>query len=149
MSNGPGPRSPDQAILMMRIIGISLGTGVTLFAAVSWFLHQQPGAMEPGFDADLAFNGFLALFLLAGLGAIAVWRLRVAPVLSRPKEKAEWQARASSIQTGLIITWALIEGAALFGEVIYFLTGHVLAGALGVLLIWTAIGLTWPKKEWL
>ncbi len=148
MSQGPGPRSPDHAILMMRIIGGSLGTGVTLFAFVSWFLHQQ-GGLTTDIDASLAFNGFLALLLLAALGAIFIWRSRVAPIIERPREETEWQPRASAIQTGVITTWALIEGAALAGEVVYFLTGHTLAGVLGVALIWVAIGLTWPKKEWL
>ncbi|MGK7311245.1 MAG: hypothetical protein ACN0LA_03320 [Candidatus Longimicrobiales bacterium M2_2A_002] len=149
MSQGPGPRSPEQAILMMRIIGVSLGTGVTLFAFVSWFLHQQQGAVTPGFDPGLAFNGFLALLVLAALGALFVWRLRVAPVIERAHGENHWQPRASAIQTGVITTWALLEGAALVGEVVYFLTGHTLAGLLGVLLIWGGIGLTWPKRDWL
>ena len=149
MNQGPGPRSPEQAILMMRIIGISLGTGVTLFAFVGWFLHQQEGPVAPEIDAALAFNGFVALFLLAALGALFVWRLRVAPLIERPHEETEWRSRASAIQTGVIITWALLEGAALAGEVVYFLTGQTLAGLLGVILIWGGVGLTWPKREWL
>lgn len=149
MEQGAGPRSPEQAILMMRIIGISLGTGVTLFAFVSWFLHQQESDMAAGIDPGLAFNGFLALFLIAGIGAIFVWRSRVAPVIQRPHQEAEWRARAAAIQTGVIICWAILEGAALAGEVVYFLTGHALSGLLGVLLIWGGIGLSWPKREWL
>lgn len=149
MDQSQGPGSPDQAILMMRIIGLSLGTGVTLFAAVSWFLHQQQGAVSSDIDSSLAFNGFLAMFLLAAVGAILVWRWRVAPILERPERETEWQPRAAAIQTGVIITWAILEGAALVGEVVYFLTGNGLAGVLGVLLIWTGIGLSWPKREWL
>jgi hypothetical protein len=149
MSQGPGPRSPDQAILMMRIIGISLGTGVTLFAFVGWFLHQQQDAITTDLDPGLAFNGFLVMFLLATAGAIFVFRRRVAPIIERPKRDADWQARAAEIQTGLIITWALVEGGALVGEVVYFLTGNAVAGVVGVLLIWGGVLATWPKREWL
>ncbi|MDX1674180.1 MAG: hypothetical protein R3314_05185 [Longimicrobiales bacterium] len=149
MAQGPGPRSPEQAILMMRIIGISLGTGVTLFAFVSWFLHREQGPIATEFDASLFFNGFVALFLIAGLGALFVWRTRVAPVIQRPTEETHWRPRAAAIQTGVIIAWALLEGAALVGEVVYFLTGHWVAGLMGVLLIWGGIGLTWPKRGWL
>lgn len=149
MNQGPGPRSPDQAILMMRIIGLSLGTGVTLFAAVSWFLHQQQGPVGPAIDSSLAFNGFLLLLALASVGAALVWRWRVASVIERRGRETEWRPRAAAIQTGVIITWALLEGAALAGEVVYFLTGNALAGLLGVLLIWVGIGLTWPKRAWL
>ena len=135
---------------MMRIIGISLGTGVTLFAFVSWFLHQQnPPSNGTGLDTGPLFYGFLALFLLAALGAIFVFRTRVAPVIARPPEQDRWQPRASEIQTGLILAWGLAEGAALFGEVIYFLTGFTLAGILGLALIWGAVGLAWPKRAWL
>lgn len=149
MDRSQGPRSPDQAILMMRIIGLSHGTGVTLFAGVSWFLHQQQGAASSQIDSSLAFNGFLAMLLLATVGAVLVWRWRVAPVLQRRHQETEWQPRAAAIQTGVIITWAILEGAALVGEVVYFLTGNGLAGLLGVLLIWTGIALTWPRREWL
>ena len=150
MAQSPGqPRSPEQAILMMRIIGISLGTGVTLFAVVSWFFHQQDGTPASGFDPSLAFNGYLVLFLLSAIGALFVWRTRVGPVIERPAQETEWRPRASSIQAGVIITWGILEGGALFGEVVYFLTGHPVAGILGVALIWIGVGLTWPTREWL
>ena len=73
----------------------------------------------------------------------------MAPIIARPHQEAEWRPRAAAIQTGVIICWAILEGAALVGEVIYFLTGHALSGLLGVLLIWGGIALTWPKQEWL
>jgi hypothetical protein len=149
MDQRPGPTTPAQAVLMMRIIGLSLGTGVTLFAAVSWFLHRQGGALTADIDPTVAFNGFLGMLLLGALGAIFVWRWRVAPVIERPTQEGEWRARAATLQTGVILTWALLEGAALVGEVVYFLTGHGLAGVLGVALIWVGIGLTWPKREWI
>lgn len=149
MAQRPGPRSPDQAILMMRIIGLSLGAGITLFAIVGWFLHQQRGAVAESAYGSLTFNAFLALVALVSAGAIFVWRWRVVAILERPARETEWQARAAELQTGVIITWALLEGGALVGEVVYFLTGNAVAGALGVLLIWIGIALTWPKREWL
>ena len=149
MTRNPGqPGTPGQAILIMRIIGGSMALGVTLFAFVAWFMHLQDG-LTTDFDPGLAFNGFLVLVLLTGVGAVFIWRARVAPIIERPREETEWRARASAIQTGLIIIWALVEGAALVGEVVYFLTGYTLAGVVGVLLIWGAVGLTWPKAEWL
>ncbi len=149
MSQGAGPRSPGQAILMLRIIGLSLGTGVTLFAFVSWFLHQQQGPIGEPVYGSLTFNGALAMAVLAAIGASFVWRSRVVPVLERPAQETEWQSRAAAIQTGALITWALLEGGALVAEVVYFLTANGMAGVLGVVLIWAGIGLTWPKREWL
>lgn len=149
MSQGAGPRSPGQAILMLRIIGLSLGTGVTLFAFVSWFLHQQQTPVRELVYGSLTYNGTIAMAVLAAIGAFFVWRWRVAPILERPARETEWQPRAAAIQTGVVITWALLEGGALVGEVVYFLTGNGTAGVLGVVLIWAGIGLTWPKREWL
>lgn len=149
MNQGPAPRSPEQAILLMRIIGASLGTGVTLFAFVSWFLHQQENPISEFSYGSLAYNGFLALAVLVALGATFLWRWRVAPLIEEPHQEADWQERAARIQTGLIVTWALVEGAALVGEVVYFLTGNGVAGVLGVVLIWGGIGMTWPKRDWL
>jgi hypothetical protein len=147
--NAQQPNSPGQAILVMRIIGGSMALGVTLFALVSWYLHQQDTAPATGLDSGLMFNLFLALFLLAALGAMYVFRSRVGPVIERPPEDDRWRARASEIQGGLILAWGIADGAALFGQVIYFLTGHALAGVLGLALIWGAVALTWPKKAWL
>lgn len=149
MSQGAGPRSPGQAILMLRIIGLSLGTGVTLFAFVSWFLHQQQEPMGELAYGSLTYTGAIAMVLLAAIGAFFVWRWRVAPILERPARETEWQHRASALQTGVIVTWALLEGGALVAEVVYFLTGNGTAGLLGAVLIWLGIGLTWPKREWL
>ncbi len=149
MAQNPGPRSPEQAILMMRIIGLSLGTGVTLFAFVSWFMHQQDNPIGDFVYGDLAYNGFLALAVLVSLGALFFWRVRLAPLLEEPTREGDWQARAARIQTGLIITWALVEGGALVGEVVYFLTGNWVAGVLGLVLIWGGVLMTWPKQEWL
>lgn len=141
MGQEAGPRSPEQAILLLRIIGLSLGAGVTLFAAVSWYLHQQDavGAVVYG---SLNYNAAIAMAFLAALGAFFVWRWRVAPILARPTSETEWQARASRIQTSVLITWALLEAGALVDEVVYFLTGNGVAGVLGVALIWAGIGLT-------
>lgn len=149
MGQEAGPRSPEQAILLLRIIGLSLGAGVTLFAAVSWYLHQQQDPVRALVYGSLAYNAAIAMAFLAALGAFLVWRWRVAPILERPASETEWQSRASGIQTGVMITWALLEAGALVDEVVYFLTGNGMAGVLGVVLIWAGIGLTWPKASWL
>lgn len=149
MNQGAGPRSPGQAILMLRIIGLSLGTGVTLFALVSWFLHQQQGPVTDLAYGSLAYNGAIAMIFLAAIGALFLWRWRVVPILEQPAREGDWQPRAAALNTVVIVTWALLEGGALVGEVVFFLAGNAVAGVLGVILIWTGIALTWPKREWL
>jgi hypothetical protein len=148
MGQEAGPRSPEQAILLLRIIGLSLGLGVTLFAAVSWYLQQQNpvGTVVQG---SLYYNAAILMAFLAALGAFLAWRWRVAPILERQTSETDWRTRSGEIQAAVMTTWALLEAGALVDEVIYFLTGIGFAGALGVALIWAGIGLTWPKANWL
>lgn len=137
-----------QALLAFRIIGASLGIGVTLFAFVSWFRHQQQGPGDAAGDPALMFNLMLAVAVASVVAAILFWRARVSPLIDRPSPDRE-RAAAGEIQTNVVIVWALIEGAALFAVVVYFLYGTTLAGALGVALIWASLAATWPRREWL
>lgn len=139
--------SPGAAIAMMRIIGIALGLGVTFFAAVAWLVQGQAGSPRPP-SPTLLYLWIAAATTLAA-ASIILWRGNVVPRIEKPAPDEDWRARARSIQTGLIISWALVEAAALFGVVLYFLEGHALAGGLGVLMMWAAVGLTWPREEWL
>ncbi len=139
--------SAAQALLAFRIIGASLGLGVTLFAFVSWFLHQQGGPARAAPDPDLMASLVVALATAAILTAILFWRARVAPLIEREAARPE-ESRTGDIQTNVVIVWALLEAPALFAVVLYFMYGNVLAGALGVALIWAALAATWPREEW-
>lgn len=149
MSPAPG-RTPHfhQALLTFRIIGASLGVGVTMFAFVSWFLHLQNGASDVGIDEALMVYAMLGLAFLAAVAAIAFWRARVGPLIESARADADPARHLAEVQTHVIIVWAIMEMPALLAEVVYFLSGNVLAGVLGVAIIWTAIGATWPKREW-
>lgn len=146
--------SPEQALLVSRIIGGSMGMGVTLFAIVSWYTHQDAVPPDPPGDPAVVFNIMLVVAAAAVVAAIVLWRARVEPLV-HPPSRAEtaadedWAVRWGRLQTGLVIIWALMEGASLFAVVVYFLYGITTAGVLGVLLIWTGLALTWPKREWL
>lgn len=144
---GSGPSTP-QALLAFRIIGASMGLGVTLFAFVSWFLHLQSSPAPPAMDPDLAFNIWIVVAVVAIAGAILFWRTRVAPLIDGEAPPSERTARAGTTQTNVIITWALLEAPALLAVVIYFLYDYPLAGLFGVVLIWVGLALTWPQREW-
>jgi hypothetical protein len=138
---------PRAALRVMRIIGLSLAGGVTGFAAVIWFLHQDtPPA--PADDPWLLYLWIaIATTLLAA--SMVVWRGMAVPWIERPDPDVDWRERAARIQSGVVITWALVEAAALFGAVVYFVQGAVLPGLLGVFVMWAALALTWPRPEWL
>lgn len=146
-SAGSGP-STAQALLAFRIIGASMGLGVTLFALVSWFLHFQSAPTLPAIDRDLAFNVWLGVAVVATAAAIIFWRTRVAPLIDSPASADERVRQAGELQTKVVITWALMEAPAMLGVLIYFFYGYVLAGVLGVAMIWAAVAATWPQPEW-
>lgn len=145
--HGSGP-TPSQALLAFRTIGASLGVGVTLFALVSAFTHQQGDVYQADVDATLMFNLMLALALGGILAAIVFWRARVAPLIERPTPEHRREAGASELQTNVIIVWALVEAPSIFAVLVYFLYENLLAGILGVVMIWTALALTWPRRDW-
>lgn len=145
--NASVPSSPEAAIRIMRMIGLALGVGVTLFAVAAWLLQQ--GAVAAPAEPPLTMYLWMAFATSLAAGSLVVWRGRVVPHIEPPAGEADWRARAARIQAGLIITWALVEAAALFGVVVYFLDGHVLPVAGGVALMWVALALTWPRGEWL
>jgi hypothetical protein len=143
----PGmPATPRDALRVMRIIGIALAAGVTTFAAVAWMMHLQSPPAPP--DGPLILYLWLAIATSLIAASMILWRGRVVPILEEPASE-DWRQRAAAIQRGLIISWALIEAAALFGVGVYFLTGFVLAGGVAVALMWAAVGLTWPREDWL
>lgn len=143
-SSGSGT-SPSQALLAFRIIGVSLGLGVTFFAGVAWLVLQGRGpAVDPPLDHDLAINVLAGVAVVAVSASILFWRARVAPAIRRGAEAAE----AGHIQSAVIISWALVEAPAMLAVAVYFLYGDLAAGIAGVAMMWIALGLTWPKPDW-
>jgi hypothetical protein len=130
----------------MRLIGVALATGVTLFAVVAWLI--QPATPPSPVDPTLLYLWIAVATTLAAV-AMIVWRGRVVPYLERPGAETDWGPRAERIQGGLIVTWALVEAAALMGVVVYFMEGHAVAGFGGVALMWGALAMTWPREAWL
>jgi hypothetical protein len=93
-------------------IRFAMLTGVLLFGGVTWFIRQSPDA--PQYPADSASTLLWAArvaWILAIGGCIALF------VAIRP---ARTTARAASLS---IAAWALGEMVALFGGVVWFLTG--------------------------
>ena len=134
--------------MVFRIIGISMGLGVTLFALVSAFLHlgQDPRPLD---ELGQTLVQGLILVLVAATGfAVVWWRARVQPLLDRPVPETDWHAHLGEIQTNVIIVWAVVEGGAFFAQVIYFMYGLAWAGIAGVVLMWAAVAWAWPKRGW-
>jgi hypothetical protein len=123
-----------------------MASAVTLFAVIATFWNRSV-APTAGQD-PLMLYVWIAVATSLTAASIMWWRGTVVPLIERPGGN-DWRSQAAALQTGMIVAWGLIEAAALFGVVVYFLEGARAAGALGVAMIWTALVLTWPRADWL
>jgi uncharacterized protein YijF (DUF1287 family) len=139
--------SPAAAIGMLRLIGISLAVGVAVLAVVAWFV--QRGATQPPVVDSVMVYVWVAFATSLAAASLVAWRGMVVPHLDAGRPAGPWQARAEKVQTGVIITWALVEAAALFGVVVYFVSGQGLPAVGGLVLMGAALALSWPRTEWL
>ena len=101
-------------------------------------------------DADTTFRWF-AIESLAGLGlgvtATAISRLIFRKKTASIAKVNKQLARFEQLQQTYIISWALLEGAALFNVVMYFLAANGANIILATILTGTLL-YSRPKKEW-
>ena len=112
---------PAQAYLAIRIAMMS---GLLLFGAVAWFLHQRPEWVPP--TASLVER-------LTMMGRI-IWGVAVALLvfLFMRHRRAESPVTLSTLS---IVAWSVGEALAIFGAVHFFLTNvstWYIAGLIGM-----------------
>jgi hypothetical protein len=105
-------------------IRLAMMAGVLLFGAVSWFMHQAPEwtPTDPAVAARLRTMGGI----VGGIAALGL------VVLFTRFRDASSPSQASTLA---ILAWALGEAVALFGGVVFFLTGAPTWYIVGVLLL--------------
>jgi hypothetical protein len=104
----------------LPLLRLGMAAGVLLFGAVAWFFHQQARWTPTSLPAAIRFVQ-VALAVSAVFAAVTI-RGRVAA-------EADPAKRSSLLLTG----WAVGEGSALLGGVIFFLTPEWQWYALGLL----------------
>lgn len=102
-------QAPSAAV--MRLIRASLLFGVLVFGAVAYLTAAQ---RQPALPAETAAVLRLVVYGLAALVLVA------SVVLRRARERAPDAAAAATLT---IVAWAIGETPALFGAVVYFMSG--------------------------
>lgn len=152
-------RPAEDAFRVALIIWFALLGGVLAFAAIAFGLWQvgsvPMGRVDMGRDPAQVFLWvWLALALGSATASISFWRVKVAPLTdprlggAAPEPEPPTATRASELQTGLIICWALLEGAALAAIVFFVLFGAPLLLGLGLAYLLISFGLAAPKRDW-
>jgi uncharacterized membrane protein len=111
----------------LKVIRVALLTGVLGFGIVVWYILRT-AAPEP-LDERAARSMRIAFL------AVVVLDLPLLFVLRRAHARAAGYASAARLS---IVGWTQGEGVALFGAVLYLLTGRLSLYGLGVLVLLTA-----------
>ncbi|MES2357441.1 MAG: hypothetical protein V4529_03775 [Gemmatimonadota bacterium] len=116
----------------LQLIRLFLMAGVLMFGAVILVVHRQPN-WTPGTLPDAADYALVADAILA---------VSIAAVLKgRVRREPDQQRRASM----LLVGWAVGESAALFGAVIFYVTGQIQWYGLGLLAMVSAFVMLSPS----
>jgi hypothetical protein len=111
-------RGGDRATVQ-RILRMALLAGVFAFGSAIWFLHGQGSIETVPLDTMLR-NLFVGVMIAAAVGLMVIQRRHAAA------------ADPQQIQTWTIVGWAAGETVALFGGVLYFLTGSATPFLVGL-----------------
>lgn len=112
---------PPPAPSALPMIRIALLTGVLAFGAVTWWMQRQSGWTPPNPNAAAALRPIgLALWGLAIAGVVVMW-----VVMGRARD----EVRRRSLTPA---AWAMGEVPALFGAVLWFLTGDAMSFLMGL-----------------
>ncbi len=141
------PDSPQAAIKTMRVIGVAIASGVTAAALVAWSV--QRGGPPPPTATPALFYVWIAVATSLLAASMILWRGNVVPLIQRPALGSAWRKRARKIQTGVVVSWLVVGGGAIFGVILCFAWGIWQAGALGAAMMWITLAITWPRDEWL
>lgn len=142
--------TPDPAgtLLAARIIAAAMLLGVVIFAVVAWFfLGDAFGTVDPD-GASLLYAIWVGS-TVAGIGGWWFFRNRAMDATTaRFRAGKEPGEVAVVVLRRLIVAWALLEAVALFGIVVYGLTGRTTALLASLLLMGFGVAVTWPQDAW-
>lgn len=147
MASDPSSASTTAATQRQSAILIlaSLPIVVTLFAGVAYWLRRGSAASSVApLTAVWAVGTVVSLFV-----AFVIWhRIVRLHVPASGFQNDPEPGSLNRLQTGLIICMAVVEGMALFGIILYLLGGGPIPAVTGVVMIWAALLLLWPRRGW-
>lgn len=136
-----------------RVIAAALAGGVVMFWIIAWVVLTGGGrvGLSPEAVPSETALWIWAAAALAGLAGALIFRgraLAAGGTASRADRGPLSPKEAGSVQTNLIIAWALLEGPALLSAVFFSLLAE--PGILwpGIAVFALGMALTFPRAEW-
>jgi hypothetical protein len=123
----------------------ALAAGTTLFALLA-LIVVRAGAVQsmPLPEARTLLVVWLALLVLASALAVRMWNAR-ADALGRG---ARPPAAPESMLSVLLPLWVVIAAPAVFGVIVYLLTGTPLLLVISLVYLWLGYRVTRPRRHW-
>jgi hypothetical protein len=147
------PMSAEQALRMLRIVFGAIVSGLLVFAAVALLmLFADPETIpRVGFSsARLLVFSWTCLTVATALVAYRVARSVTEP-LSGPgaaAQVADGTITLDRLKSRLILAAALTEGAAMYGIVVFALTGVIAVLGTSVAVAALGFALAFPRASW-
>lgn len=134
MSYQTRPLTPAGVIKTLPIIHAALIIGQVLFAAITLFITlSKPAASRSAQPDDV----FMILVPVMAAGSVVLGQFMFKKLLAVAQQQATIQGKMARYQSAFIVRMALLEGASLFGIVVYLLTANPLfIGISGLLVIY-------------
>lgn len=145
-----GRSAPDPAgtLLAARIIAAAMLLGVVIFAVVAWFFLGDAFGTVDRDAASLLYAVWVGVAVAGIVGWSFARRKAMDATTGRSRAGVEPGEAAAAALRRLIVAWALLEVVAMFGIIVYGLTGRTTALLASVLLMGFGVAVTWPRSEW-
>ena len=145
---GRSTPDPEGTLLAARIIAAAMLLGVVVFAVVAWlFLGDAFGPVDR--EGASVLYTIWVVTAVAGIGGWWYFRRKAMDATTaRSRTGMEPGEVAAAVLRRLIAAWALLEAVALFGIIVYGLTGRTTALLASVLLMGLGVAVTWPQEAW-
>lgn len=122
------------AFSVLKTVHLAMLFGQLLFISILFYLVYSKKAIPPLAEQDRIFQVIAILFAgLAFFIGFNIFKKRLAVI--RDKVHLTTMEKFDKYRSACIIQWALLEGAALFCGICFFLTGNYAFLALAALLI--------------
>jgi len=122
--------------------------GVVIFALVTWlFLEDSFGPVEPE-AASVLYLAWIGVAIVGIVGWSMFRRKAVAAAGARSLRTSQGHDAHVTVLRHLIVGWALLEAVALFGIVVYGLTGRTAALVASVVVMGFGVARSWPDESW-
>jgi hypothetical protein len=129
------------------VVQVAVLLGSTLFGVMAWWLTRHGAVPSMALnEATALVYAWLAAVTGATLAATRMWSARTA-MLTRDRRRGPG-VPPEALLARLLPIWVVLDAPALFGVLLYLLTGAPVLLLASLLYLWVAMWLARPRSSW-